>query len=346
LNLKKIIAFIAVAGIIVAGIIAYVIYNKAFVPNTKFAENEVYVYIPTNSSYEDVKEILTPYLKNLDKFDFMATNRKYNQNIIAGRFLLKKGMTNFDIVRALRLNSPVRVAFNNQESIGNLAGRLASQTEPDSLDFVKAFTDPDFLKENEFTEETVLAMFIPDTYEFYWNTTASKIADKMAKSYRRFWNNERTMKASDKNLTPLQVSTLASIVHKETVKVSERPRVAGVYLNRLATGMPLQADPTIIYAVKKRSGDFNQVIKRVLYDDLKIDSPYNTYMNAGLPPAPITMPDISAIDAVLNAEKHDYYYFCASPSKPGYHAFASNYAQHQINAKEYSQWVNKLGINR
>ena len=344
--MKKILAFIAVLGIIVAAIVAYVVYNKAFVPNTKFTENEVYVYIPTNASYDKVKEILSPYLTDIEKFDFMATNRKYNQNIKAGRFLLKKGMTNFDIVRSLRLNLPVKVAFNNQESIGNLAGRLASQTEPDSLDFVKAFTAPDFLKENEFTEETVLAMFIPDTYEFYWNTSATKIADKMAKSYRRFWNTERTSKALDKNLTPLEVSTLASIVHKETVKVSERPRVAGVYLNRLATGMPLQADPTIIYAVKKRSGDFNQVIKRVLYEDLKIDSPYNTYTNTGLPPAPITMPDISAIDAVLNAEKHDYYYFCASPSKPGYHAFASNYAQHQINAKEYSKWVNKLGINR
>lgn len=344
--MKKIIAFIAVIGIIVAAIVAFVVYNKAFVPNTKFAENEVYVYVPTNASYEEVKEILSPYLTDLDKFDFMASNRKYNQNIKAGRFLLKKGMTNFDIVRSLRLNIPVKVAFNNQESIVNLAGRLASQTEPDSLDFVKAFTDSNFLQENEFTEETVLAMFIPDTYEFYWNTSATKIADKMAKSYRRFWNNERRMKASDKNLTPLEVSTLASIVHKETVKVSERPRVAGVYLNRLATGMPLQADPTIIYVVKKRSGDFNQIIKRVLYEDLKIDSPYNTYINAGLPPAPITMPDISAIDAVLNAEKHDYYYFCASPSKPGYHAFASNYTQHQINAKEYSKWVNKLGINR
>ncbi|MVO10377.1 endolytic transglycosylase MltG [Flavobacterium sp. TP390] len=346
MNLKKIVAFIAVAGIIVAGIVAFVIYNKAFVPNTKFTQNEVYVYIPTNASYEEVKDTLSHYLVDLDKFDFMATNRKYNQNIKAGRFLLKKGMSNFDVVRALRLNVPVKVAFNNQESIGNLAGRLASQTEPDSLDFVKAFTDPTFLSENEFTEETVLALFIPDTYEFYWNTSAEKIADKMAKSYRRFWNNERRMKAADKNLSLIQVATLASIVHKETVKVEERPRVAGVYLNRLATGMPLQADPTIIYALKKRSGDYNQVIKRVLYEDLKIDSPYNTYVNAGLPPAPITMPDISAIDAVLNAEKHDYYYFCASPSKPGYHAFAANYAQHQINAREYSQWVNKLGINR
>ncbi|VXC23780.1 Endolytic murein transglycosylase [Flavobacterium sp. 9AF] len=346
MSLKKIIAYIAVAGLVAAGILGFIVYKKAFVSNTKFNENELFVFIPTNSSYSEVKEILKPYLIDLDNFDFMASSRKYNQNVKAGRFLLKKGMNNFDIVRSLRRNVPVRVAFNNQESIGNLAGRLASQTEPDSLTFVTTFTNPQFLKENEITEEAVLALFLPDTYEFYWDTSANQIAEKMAKSYRRFWNHERKMKAAAKNLTQVEVSILASIVQKETVKIDERPRVAGVYLNRLATGMPLQADPTVIYAIKKQSGDFNQVIKRVLYDDLKINSPYNTYINTGLPPAPITMPDISAIDAVLNAEKHDYYYFCASPSKPGYHLFAANYEQHQVNAKAYAEWVNKLGINR
>lgn len=346
MNLKRIIAFVAIIGIVVAAIVSYYVYNKAFVPNTKFSEKEVYVYIPTNANYEEVKELLSPYLKDSNNFDFVATNRKYAQNIKAGKFLLKEGMTNFDIIRALRYNIPVKVAFNNQESIGKLAQRLASQTEPDSLAFIQAFTNPDFLAENEFSEENILAMFIPNTYEFYWNTSATKVADKMAKEYRKFWNNERKLKALNHDLTPIEVSVLASIVHKETAKVSERPRVAGVYLNRLTTGMPLQADPTIIYAIKSKTGDFDQVIKRVLYDDLKIISPYNTYINLGLPPGPIAMPDISAIDAVLNAEKHDYLYFCASPDNPGYHAFASNYTQHQVNARKYSEWVNKLGINR
>ena len=346
MNLKKIIAFIAVAGIIVASIAAFFIYKKAFVSNTKFSENEVFVYIPTNATYDEAKAILASYLIDIDNFDFVANSRKYNQNVKAGKFQLKNGMTNFDIVRAMRRNVPVKVAFNNQESLGKLAQRLASQTEPDSLQLVVAFTDTEFLAENEFTEETILAMVIPNTYEFYWNTSATKIADKMAKEYRKFWNDERKAKAANLNLTPIQISVLASIVHKETVKNEERPRVAGVYINRLTSGMPLQADPTIIYAIKKQTGDFDQVIKRVLYDDLKLDSPYNTYLNAGLPPGPIAMPDISAIDAVLNAEKNDYYYFCASPGKPGYHVFASNYAQHQINAREYSNWVNKLGINR
>jgi len=190
-------------------------------------------------------------------------------------------------------------------------------------------------------------MFIPNTYEFYWNTSANDIADKMASEYKKFWNEERIAKALDKNLTPIQVSVLASIVHKETAKADERPRVAGVYLNRLELNMPLQADPTVIFAMKKTSGDFDQVIKRVYSKDTQgAISPYNTYINLGLPPGPIAMPDISAIDAVLNAEKHDYIYFCASVERIGYHDFASNYAAHQVNARKYADWVNKLGINR
>ena len=139
---------------------------------------------------------------------------------------------------------------------------------------------------------------------------------------------------------------LASIVHKETAKIDERPTVAGVYLNRLQQDMPLQADPTVIYAIKKRSGDFDQEIKRVFYNDLRINSPYNTYTNKGLPPGPIAMPDVSAIDAVLNAVNHEYIYFCANPDKPGYHAFASTYEAHQLNAKKYANWLNSTGTNR
>lgn len=347
MNLKKIIAFLAVAGIVVAGIVAYYVYNKAFLPNTKFSEKEVLVFVPSNTSYEGVKEILSPFLNSIEDFDFVAVKRKYAQNVKAGKFLLKKGMSNYDIIKAMRSNIPIKVAFNNQETINKLAQRLASQIEPDSVAFIEAFTNVDFLTENEFTEDEVLAMFIPNTYEFYWDTSATKVADKMAKEYRKFWNDERKAKASNLNLSAVEVCVLASIVHKETAKVSERPSVAGVYLNRMAIGMPLQADPTVIYAMKRNSGDFDQVIKRVYSKDTQgTISPYNTYINLGLPPGPIAMPDISAIDAVLNAEKHDYIYFCANPEKPGYHAFASNYAQHQTNARKYSQWVNKLGINR
>lgn len=347
MNFKKLIALVAVVGAIIAAIVSYYIYNKAFSANTTFNQNEVIVYVPSDSNYEQVKEILTPFVKDMDKFDFVAQKRTYATNVKAGKFMLTKGMNAFDMVRAMRNNIPVKLAFNNQESLAKLAQRLATQVEPDSLTIMKAFTSPSFLEENNFTEETILAMFIPNTYEFYWNTSAEKIANKMANEYKKFWNTERVSKALEKNLTPIQVSVLASIVHKETAKVSERPTVAGVYLNRLELNMPLQADPTVIFAMKKNSGDFDQIIKRVYSKDTQgTISPYNTYINLGLPPGPIAMPDISAIDAVLNADKHDYIYFCASVDKIGYHSFASNYAAHQVNARKYAEWVNKLGINR
>lgn len=346
MNLKKIIAIVAVSGIVIAGIVVAYVYVKAFTPNTTFNQKEVFVYIPTNATYEQAKEELSPFIKDMDKFDFVAKQRKYFSNVKAGKFLLKKDMTSFDMIRALRSNIPVKVSFNNQESIEKLAQRLAVELEPDSLQLINAFTNQRFLESNNVTIDNVLSLFVPNSYEFYWNTSADKLADKLTKEYRKFWTDARKQKAQHLNLTPLQVSVLASIVQKETAKVSERPRVAGVYLNRLKTGMPLQADPTVIYAIKRQSGDFDQVIKRVLHADLSIDSPYNTYKYAGLPPGPITMPDISSIDAVLNAEKHDYLYFCASPDNPGFHAFASNYEQHMINARKYANWVNKLGINR
>ena len=346
MNPKKIISIIAVAGIVIASILGVYVYNKAFTSNTQFIQDEVYVYIPSESTYENVIEIIKPLVKDFEKFDFVATSRNYNSNVKAGKFLFKKGMTSFDMVRSLRLNIPVKVAFNNQETLHHLVKRLATQVEPDSLALEVAFTNTPFLEENGFTEATILSLFIPNTYEFYWNTPASKIANKLVKEHQKFWNQERLEKAKALNLTPTEVYTLASIVHKETVKADERPEVAGVYLNRLVQNMPLQADPTVIFAIKQRSGDFEQEIKRVFYNDLRINSPYNTYTNQGLPPGPIAMPDISAIEAVLNPAKHDYIYFCANPEKPGYHAFASNYEAHQVNAKKYAEWVNKLEINR
>lgn len=347
MNLKKLIAIIAVVGVVIAGIVTLYIYNKAFTANTVFNQQEVFVYIPTNSTYQQAKEIVAPLLKDIEKFDFVAQKRNYNTNVKAGKFLLKKDMTSFDIVRALKRNIPVKLAFNNQETIEKLAERITTQVEPKKEELLSAFLNPEFLAANGFNEETILAMFIPNTYEFYWDTSAQKIADKMASEYKKFWNEERLAKAKDKNLTPVEVSVLAAIVHKETAKVDERPRVAGVYLNRLVQNMPLQADPTVIYAMKKNSNDFEQIIKRVYSKDTQgTISPYNTYINLGLPPGPIAMPDISAIDAVLNAEKHDYIYFCASVERMGYHDFASDYATHQINAKRYAEWVNKLGINR
>ena len=346
MNFKKILSYASVGLLFILLAIGIKIYIDIFTGNTKFPQDEVYVYVPTDATYEDVKQIMSPFVKDMDNFETVTKKRSYMENVVPGKFLLKNGMNSFQLVSAIRRNVPVNLAFNNQERLENLCVRLSSQIEPDTTKLLKTFRDSVFLKENGFTNETVFAMFLPNTYEVYWNISAEKFRTKMLKEYNRFWTKERIQKATELNLTPVQIITLSSIVHKETAKKSERKTVAGVYLNRLAQGMPLQADPTVIYALKLKNNDFDQIIKRVLYNDLFIKSPYNTYLSIGLPPGPIAMPDVDAIDAVLNPEKHDYIYFCASVEKFGYHVFASTYVQHQVNAKKYSNWMNAQGTKR
>lgn len=346
MQFKKILSYGSVLLLFILLAVGLKIYIDIFTDNTKFSQDEVYVYVPTDATYAQVKEIMSPFVENMEDFKTVAEKRSYDENIIAGKFLLKKGMNSFNLVSAIRRNVPVSLAFNNQERLENLCVRLSSQIEPETTKLLETFKDSVFLKENGFTKENVFSMFLPNTYEVYWNISAVKFRTKMLKEYNRFWTKERIQKATALNLTPVQVITIASIVHKETAKKSERKTVAGVYLNRLTQGMPLQADPTIIYALKLKTNDFDQIIKRVLYGDLFITSPYNTYQNIGLPPGPIAMPDVDAIDAVLNAEKHNYIYFCASVEKFGYHVFAATYEQHQVNAKKYADWLNTKGTKR
>ncbi|WP_281323762.1 endolytic transglycosylase MltG [Flavobacterium sp. IMCC34518] len=346
MNLKKIVSLVSVALISVLIIYGFVLMYQIFSGNTKFAEKELYVYVPTGSNYEDVKKIIAPYVEDMGRFEMVAGKTSYPENVKPGRFLFKKGMNSYDLVKTMRINDAVSLAFNNQERLENFAGRVGSQIEPDSLALLNTFKDTVFLKENGFTEENVLVMFIPNTYDIYWNTSAEKFRDKMIKEYHKFWNKERTAKAAAQGLTPIQATILASIVHKESVKKDERPRIAGVYLNRMRLEMPLQADPTVIFAMKKKSNDFNQVIKRVFYNDLIMKHPYNTYVNIGLPPGPIAMPDITALEAVLNPEKNNYIYFCASVDRFGYHEFAATLPEHNVNAKKYSDWINSQGVQR
>lgn len=345
--IKKILIAIVLIGLVVTGFIAYTIYQTMFVSNTAFNNEVAHIYIPTNATYKEVREELEPLLKDIDKFDALAERKKYTTNIKAGKYAIKKGMNNNDIINSIRSNNiPVKLSFNNQESLERLAGRVSTQIEADSLELITVMSSPEFLKSNGFSSKTALGMYIPNSYQFFWNTSAEQFRERMLKEYNRFWNDERLAKAKSLNLTPDEVMTMASIVQKETAKVDERKRVAGVYMNRLKIGMPLQADPTVIYAIKLTSGDFDQVIKRVLYKDLEIDSPYNTYKYAGLPPGLITMPDISSIDAVLNYEKHDYFYFVADVKNFGYHKFAKTLSQHNVNRQEYVRWINQQGVNR
>lgn len=346
MNFKKILLYISLIAVVVASVYGYMIYRNIFLPNTSFAEKEVFVYIPTETNYKLALEIISPFVADIALFKMTAEKKAYVTNVKSGRFLFKKGMNNNDLVNALRQNIPLNLAFNNQERLEDFAGRIGSQIEADSTSLMKSFTDETFLLEQNMTRENVLSLFIPNSYEFFWNSSADKFRDRMAKEYRKFWTPERLAKAQAQNLTPMEVSVLAAIVHKETVKSDERPRVAGVYLNRLERGIKLEADPTVIYAVKKNANDFTIQIKRVLYKDLETDSPYNMYKYAGLPPGPIAMPDVTALDAVLNPEKHKYLFFCASVTNFGYHEFAVTLAQHEANRQKYVAWINKQGVKR
>lgn len=345
--IKKIIGVIAGIGAIVGGIFAYNVYTAVFSSNTAFENEEAHLYIAPEATFGEVREDIEPLLKDMDAFISVANQKGYVANIKAGHYIIKKGMNNNEIINTIRSkNLPVKIAFNNQERLEDLAGRVSKQIQADSLSLILAMKDPDFLREHDFNKATALAMYIPNSYEVFWNSTGVEFRDRMLKEYKRFWNADRKAKADGLKMTAQEVYTIASIVQKETAKVDERPRVAGVYLNRIRKGIKLDADPTVIYAVKKKANDWNMVIKRVLYKDLETDSPYNTYRNAGVPPGPIFMPDVSAIDAVLNAEKHGYYYFVADVERFGYHKFAKTLAQHNSNSAAYRRWINNKGVNR
>jgi len=345
--IKKILLITALLGLVALGVFSYIIYNNIFSPNTVFEDETTAVFIPTGANYESVLDSLKPILKDLNAFDLVAQKMDFSPKVKPGKFVLEKNMNNYQIVKVLRSKStPVRVIFNNQERLENLAGRIATQIEADSSDLIQAMMDSEFLSKNNFTEANALSMYIPNQYEFYWNTSAEGYRDRMLKEHQIFWTPERFKKAKEINLTPSEVTVIASIVQKETAKTDERPRVAGVYMNRYKNGWKLDADPTVIYAIKLQKGDFDTVIKRVLYKDLTINSPYNTYLYKELPPGPIAMPDISSIDAVLNYEVHKYFFFVADVENFGYHKFAETLSQHNRNKQAYVRWINKQGINR
>ena len=321
-------------------------YNKYYKDNTSFKDESIFLYIVSNDSVSFTDSI-SKYIKSEKTFYRVAERLGYLDNIKTGRFKINKGIGNKELVTSLKFNNtPLTITFNNQERVENLAGRIAKQIYADSTALINSFTDKDFLVENKFNKENILSIFIPNSYEVYWDIEPDQFRDKMLLEYEKFWNKSRTEKAKNIGLTKKEVTSLASIVQKESIKVDERPTIAGVYINRLNTRMRLQADPTVIYSIKDYYKNFDTIIRRVLYRDLRLNSRYNTYRINGLPPGPISMPDISAIDAVLNYEKHKYIFFVADPYNRGYHLFARNLSEHNRNKKVYTRWLNSRGIYR
>ena len=344
--IKKILMVIALIGVVVGGYFAYYVYKVAIVPNTKFQNEKAYVLIPSSANFNEVKSLLEPLLVNIESFTALAKQKKYVNNIRPGKYAIVKNMNNNDIINTLRSkNLPVRVSFNNQHTLENLAGRIAVQIEADSLSLLDSFKDVSFFESEGITKENILGVFIPNSYEFFWNTSAEQFRERMLSEYRKFWKTRATALQTI-NMTENEVITLASIVHEESKQKEEQPVIAGVYMNRLRINMPLQADPTLKYAAYQLPQYKDVVIKRVLNVHKSIDSPYNTYQNLGLPPGPIAMPDISAVDAVLNYKRHDYLYFAADAERPGYHKFAKNLQQHNRNAQAYQNYLSKNGILR
>jgi len=304
------------------------------------------IFVPTDTSFATLKEMLEPYLRSTITFSLAAKAKRFDTPRI-GHFVLKPSMGNQQIINALRSgNIPIQVVFNNQQTIEHLAGRVAEQLELDSLSLIKEIESPYFIESANLNRDELLSLFLPNSYEMYWNISAAEFCQRMQRENDLFWNDNREAKRKLLKMSRAEVITLAAIVNEESRKVDERPRVAGVYLNRLRRGMKLQADPTVVYAMKRQANDFDLVVRRVLYKDLEINSPYNTYKYRGLPPGPITMPDISSVDAVLNPESHSYLFFVVDPKNPGYHLFASNYNEHLANRKVYVRWLNENRIMR
>ena len=337
---------IIIPVIILFSFLAFEYFNNFYRENTSFDEEKIYLYIPTGSGLDNLKKQIFPLLKDSSTFFDAAYKKKYVLNIKAGKYEIKKGFSNKEILNSLKFNNvPVKVTFNNVERLENLASRISKYIEADSLSLMNSFNEKLFLNTNNLNSESVFAIFLPNTYEFYWNTSADQFRDKMLDQYNLYWNNLRKEKARSLNLSPVEVSVLASIVQRETPKVDERPTISGVYFNRLKKRMKLQADPTVVYTIKEKKG-FDKKIRRVLYRDLKIKSPYNTYINRGLPPGPIYMPDFSSIESVLEMETHEYLFFVADVKRPGYHIFAKTYRQHNKNKRQYTNWLKKNNIRR
>jgi len=339
---KNQILYVLSAFGIVSLLIIALIYRSLFGISIRTEENKGPLLIPTGATYAQVLDTLRSHLviRNLKVLNWVAKKKNYPALIKPGRYELGGEMSCIGLINLLRSGrqSPVNVTLNNVRTINQIAGKIGQHLEADSIQIVQYFSDESNFSSDGFTKDNIIALFIPDTYEFYWNTDAKKFYNRMLKEYRSFWNAEHLAKAKEKGLNPIQVAILASIIDDEVVKSSEKPRIAGVYLNRLKRGIPLQACPTIKFALN----DFT--ITRVLKKHLLIDSPYNTYKHSGFPPGPIGCPTTEGLEAVLNAEMHDYLFFAAKADFSGTHNFSRTLSEHNHYAALYQKELDKRKI--
>ncbi|MDH5603878.1 MAG: endolytic transglycosylase MltG, partial [Cyclobacteriaceae bacterium] len=291
--------------------------------------------IPRDADFKEVQRLLYEegYVNDLVSFSFLAKLMNYDKNIKPGRYILEGDMTNIQAIRLLRSGNrtPVNITFHNARLLKDLGPKITANLMMTEEEFNAGLLW--FIDNNDygFTADNLISMFIPNTYEVYYNITAEALLTRLAEEYTNFWNEQRQAKATELGMNKVEISTLASIVQEENARNDEKPVIAGLYINRLEKGIALQADPTLKFALK----DFS--LKRILNVHKEVDSPYNTYKYPGLPPGPINVPEISSIDAVLNYEKHEYIYMCAKEDFSGYHNFAVNYEDHMVNARKYQR---------
>ena len=340
---RKFLLVLLISTSVLAISLTFYFYQLFFSPNTMVdSDREYMLKIPSNAVFKQVSNQLydDKVINDAISFAFVSKVLGYQEAVKPGLYKIDPKMTNLELVRMLRSGAqvPVKVTFNNVRTKEDLAEKITANLEVTPDQFLALIQDSVYIRKFDFEEETIMSMFIPNTYEFWWNTSPEALFDRMYREYQTFWTEERKQKAQAMGLSQKEVSTLASIVQAESQKSDERPRIAGVYLNRMKIGMPLQADPTLVYA----TGDFT--LKRILNVHKEIDSPYNTYKNAGLPPGPINLPDINSLNSVLNPESHSYYYFCAKEDFSGYHAFAKTLTEHNANARRYQAALNAAKI--
>lgn len=340
---KRFVLFLVVFSIMLTTFTFY-FYQLFFGANVLTESEPRTILIDNDDNFDSLRNYLydAQIIEDALSFSFVAKVLKYPDLIKPGVYELESQMNNFDAIRKLRSGeqTPVDITFNNVRLKQELAEKITFGIGLEPEAFLKLLNDGEFLAQYGFTEENVLAMFIPNTYEVYWTISAEKLFERMNEEYNSFWTEGKKQKAESLGLTPVEVSVLASIVQDESIMSEEKPTIAGLYLNRLERNMALQADPTVKYAL----GDFT--LQRILTKDTKVDSPYNTYRYKGLPPGPINLPSISSLNSVLNYEEHSYLYMCAKEDFSGYHRFAKTLAQHNRNARLFQQALNRRRIYR